>query len=105
MCRSLTPFFLHVPLPFPALAFFLVSFSRYTPRVEVAREKEERILELYFAVGSHLWTSPLPSSRAPTPYGARRGTIASAVEWSGVEWGGILGHFDDYPPCSRIPFR
>ncbi|KYQ57138.1 hypothetical protein ALC60_03944 [Trachymyrmex zeteki] len=22
-----------------------------------------------------------------------------------VEWGGILGHFDDYPPCSRIPFR
>ncbi|EFN79879.1 hypothetical protein EAI_14931 [Harpegnathos saltator] len=38
--------------------------------------------------------------RAPTPYGARRGTIAAAVEW-----GGILGHFDDYPPCSRIPFR
>ncbi|XP_032670167.1 uncharacterized protein LOC116843663 [Odontomachus brunneus] len=38
--------------------------------------------------------------RAPTPYGARRGTIAAAVEW-----GEILGHFDDYPPCSRIPFR
>ncbi|CAD1481093.1 unnamed protein product, partial [Heterotrigona itama] len=32
---------------------------------------------------------------APTPYPCG-GTVM-------VEWGAILGHFDDYPPCSRIP--
>ncbi|EGI67273.1 hypothetical protein G5I_04155 [Acromyrmex echinatior] len=44
----------------------------------------------------------------PCPCTSPSGTVAahwSGVEWSEVEWGGILGHFDDYPPCSRIPFR
>ncbi|EZA56477.1 hypothetical protein X777_03098 [Ooceraea biroi] len=44
--------------------------------------------------------SPLPCSPS-----ADASFAACRAPSPPVEWGGILGHFDDYPPCSRIPFR
>lgn len=108
VCRGSSPFFLNMPLPLRAYGTRLrtytpnyrsfPSYSRGVPRVVGVRERKRESQGL-FRGGfpfSHLWVPPYPH-RVPTPY-PRGDTII-------VEWGAILGHFDDYPPCSRIPLR
>lgn len=107
VCRGSSPFFLDIPLPFRACGtrlrtytliypFLPVLFSRYSV-CWYEKESESRALFRGGFPFSHLWVPPYPLSSAPNPY-PRGGTIM-------VEWGAILGHFDDYPPCSRIPLR
>lgn len=84
--RGSTPFFLDVsPYPLAGSPSFSYRSRGTSPRRGEARERKRNgvSLELYFAVGSHLWTSPPTLIALLPPYSTRRGT-PSPPGWSGV---------------------